>query len=161
MKLLVKSSDGFHTVIIDECDSYLSKWKWHLGTDGSVARNRRNGQERRIHRIIMGAKKGEYVDHINHNPLDNRRENLRICTNQENNWNKPPTAGKKYKGTSRNPASKKNPWCAFIKKDYKSLYLGSFKTEEMAALEYNKFAKELFGEFAYLNAVPTGGDYEG
>ena len=46
-----------------------------------------NKDKKYFHRLILNAKKGEVVDHINHNTLDNKKENLRICTNQENAFN--------------------------------------------------------------------------
>lgn len=147
MKLLSLSNSEEKCILDDEDFEIYSQWKWMLGTDGSVTRNRRK-KERRLHRIIMNAKKGEYVDHINRNRLDNRKENLRICTNQQNNYNRGPSKGK-FKGPSWNKNAQK--WASYIKKDSKTIYLGLFLTEEEAAHAYDTKAKELFGEFAYLN----------
>jgi hypothetical protein len=95
------------------------------------------------------------VDHINHNPLDNRKENLRICTRRENSRNR--TKGKfikrpssRYKGVSFD--KKLNKWIAAIGLDT-MIYIGCFTTEEDAAFAYNIKAKEIFGEFACLNEV--------
>ena len=110
-----------------------------------------DGKRLSMHRLVTNAPKRMLVDHINHNGLDNRKPNLRLCTHQQNQRNKRPQRGgsSKYKGVS---------WCksrmkfrAMIWNNGKSIYLGSFESEIDAAKAYDKKAKELFGEFAYLN----------
>lgn len=103
-----------------------------------------------LHRYITKAPDGMQVDHINGNRLDNRSKNLRICTNQQNNWNKGPRKGK-YKGVHWSKTHKR--WVAQITENYKTRHLGHFMTAEAAALAYNAAAKELHGEYAYLNKV--------
>ena len=110
-----------------------------------------------IHRLIMEAPSGKIVDHINHDIYDNRRVNLRICNNSENIMNSristKSTTG--YKGVSIDKGNTKRIYYAAIMKNYKKYFLGSFYTAEEAALAYDKKARELFGEFAYLN-FPNG-----
>ena len=117
-----------------------------------------------LHRFIMNTPKGMAVDHINHNGLDNRKKNLRNCTHAENCRNvrkKPINDSSKFKGVSYAPRSSCNvndlskPWIAQIRLDYKTHYIGSFPTPEEAALEYDRKALELHGEFAHLN-FPDG-----
>jgi hypothetical protein len=109
----------------------------------------------RLHRLayLCAHKKWpDQIDHINGDKTDNRIENLRNCTVQENNFNKESTGGKsKYKGVYLEKA--RNLWCASICASGKRSYLGRFKTEKEAALAYNVKAIELHGEFAYLNEV--------
>lgn len=106
-----------------------------------------------MHRLIMNTPEGMLVDHINHDCLDNRKSNLRICTHAENARNKRPVIGtSKYKGVYWDKTNKK--WEAHIRKGKDVKYLGQFKCEKKAALAYNEKAKELFGEFAYLNTTP-------
>ena len=93
----------------------------------------------RIHRMIMKAKPGEIVDHINGNPLDNRKENLRITTSLVNNQNarkRKDGVTSKHKGVSWCKSSKK--WKAQIQINKKKKSLGSYKTEIEAAIAYNK-----------------------
>lgn len=105
----------------------------------------------KMHRLILGLTNPDIkVDHINRNPLDNRKSNLRICTSQENNCNTPPRHSG-YKGVQKDY----NRWVARITKDGKQITIGRFDTSEEAALAYNEKAKELFGEFAYLNNINT------
>ena len=109
-------------------------------------------------RLIMGNPENMYVDHKNHNTLDNRKENLRICTNAQNNWNQKKSETKlQYKGIHYDPRSKaiKHPFQARIRFNNKLLLIGSFATDVEAALAYDKKALELFGEFACIN-FPNG-----
>jgi len=110
-------------------------------------------------RVLMKAPPGMVVDHINHNTLDNRKANLRICTSAENARN---TRGHrvrvaKYKGVCfmRRRAHLSTPWCAQINHKYRVMNLGYYATEEEAAQVYNDKAVELFGEFAHLNKIPS------
>ncbi|WP_394805346.1 HNH endonuclease signature motif containing protein [Rhodococcus qingshengii] len=79
-------------VLIDRADLKLvSAYKWHIGSTGyAVWRGNQNGKKItvRMHRLITGCPSGLIVDHINHNRLDNRRKNLRICTQTENMRNR-------------------------------------------------------------------------
>lgn len=102
-----------------------------------------------LHRVIMGAKKGEFVDHINHNGLDCRRSNMRIATATQNQGNrrKPKGTASNYKGIYRD--NKK--WAAQVCFMGKKRCLGTFLTQEEAARAYDVAARELFGEFALTN----------
>lgn len=115
------------------------------------AMSRTNGKAVKMHRIITNAQRGEYVDHIDGNPLNNVIENLRICKKQQNEYNtkirSDNTSG--FKGVSFSKKRKK--YRAYITRDGKQYYLGYFNTKEEAAEAYNEKAKELFGNFARLN----------
>jgi hypothetical protein len=108
----------------------------------------------RMHRWILGlTNPTQIVDHKNGDGLDNRRANLRLCTTQTNAMNQ--RAGRKnktsrYKGVSKH---KDGGWSALICHNYKSQYLGYFKSEIDAARAYDRKALELFGEFARINGV--------
>lgn len=119
------------------------------------------GTKPKLHRLIMSRvlgrelKRSEIVDHINHNGLDNRRENLRIVTHSQNMQNSRTKArgGKAsiYKGVT---LTRSGRWLTYIgsaRGKVKREYLGRYDTEEEAALAYDKKAKELFGEYANLN----------
>jgi len=104
-----------------------------------------------MHRVIMGVKKGLFIDHINSDGLDNRKANLRICTmtqnNQHNQGNR--NSSSKFTGVCWQKVSKK--WVAHIGHGRKIIHLGSLESEVLAAKAFDDKASELRGEFAYLN----------
>ena len=100
---------------------------------------------------VYGEWPKDQIDHINNIRDDNRLCNLREATNSENQFNRKNISGfsSKYKGVSFHSRDQK--WVACIGSNYKVIYLGRFDDEEEAALAYDEKAKELFGEYAYLN----------
>ena len=105
-----------------------------------------------FHRIILNLENELlFVDHINHNTLDNRKNNLRICSKQQNAFNqKKKSKINKYKGIKK---ESKTTYSARIKYNYIEYYLGSYSSQTEAAIAYNLAALEFFGEFAYLNDI--------
>ena len=101
-----------------------------------------------LHRYIMGiTDPSVVVDHINGNTLDNRKENLRVCTVAENNCNRTNKRNSTgYKGV-RKDGSKEKPYTARIQHKRKVYLLGSFASPEEAHEAYCAKAKELHGEF--------------
>jgi hypothetical protein len=107
-----------------------------------------------LHRLIMNAQPGQIVDHIDRNPLNCRRSNLRVVTYRQNIWNNGPQVGKtsRFKGVCF--CSHNQKFKAQIRHGKRRFWLGYFASEEDAARAYNAKAGELKGEFAYLNDVP-------
>lgn len=103
--------------------------------------------------FILDLEPGILIDHIDRNPFNNQKSNFRICDHQQNNFNKGPYDGRRYKGVSY--YKRDNTWSAQITKTYKKYHIGYFDTEIEAAKAYDKYAKELHGEFAYLNFPET------
>jgi hypothetical protein len=145
---------------IDDADWLcIAEWsdRFYLASDGYAA-STQNGRPMIVHRKIMGLYHydGKYVDHIDGNKLNNRRYNLRVCTNQQNCSGKINTVKRakiksKYKGVAWDKPT--NKWRAQVGYKYLILYLGVHATEELAAVAYNQKASELFGEFARLNQI--------
>lgn len=146
-------------VIIDDMDADLLYTTWCISPSGYVYTKKFN-KSVYLHRIILSRKLGrqlngrkETTDHINGNKCDNRRENIRLATNTQNNWNtRPKKNGRsKYKGVCWHEG--KQSWMVFIRNGVKRIYLGIFKKEDeiKAAKCYDRAAKEFHGEFAYLN----------
>lgn len=150
-------------VLFDDEDlDKVSQYRWYAFWDGFnwYARTNNNGKSLVMHRIIMDALPTDTVDHKKHysDHIDNRKNNLRICTLAENSFNRRKQKlyrGKKvtsfYKGVSRDKSF--GGWMARITKNNKQIFLGSFKFEIDAAEAYDKAALELFGEFANINEV--------
>lgn len=149
-----KRGKGKYTLVDDEDFERVKDYSWSLLRGGYV-RSNIGSRTIYLHRVIMLVREDEMVDHKNHNKLDNRKQNLRICTQSQNLANKrvknltKNTSG--YKGVNWHFASKK--WMARVQQNKKQIYLGLFNDIKKAALAYNKKAMELYGEFAYLNKI--------
>lgn len=146
-------SNGIIQIDEDDLDM-VSKVRWRVHKNGYVTSLYRTGNKARmvrLHRLIMELPEGMQVDHINHDKLDNRKYNLRVCTQQQNSANARKTTRKttsKYKGIHY--YKKCNLWRASISKTH----LGYFKTELEAKEAYDKAASKLFGEFFYQTPLP-------
>lgn len=152
-------SQGKFAIVDADDYAWLAQWKWSYNK-GYAIRNkyseRVGGKVRaegiRMHREILSAPKGMQVDHVDGNGLNNTRENLRICSSQQNNRNRKAVEGtSKFKGVTVYCPGEK--WFAQIWVNKKSIFLGYFKDEKEAARAYNEAAKKHFGEFARLNEV--------
>lgn len=139
------------TVLVDDDDyEKLMEYRWNFS--GRYARRTYYNKGKYVsvlmHAFIMNTPKGMVTDHVNRNRRDNRKSNLRICTQRENSWNKSPSyKTSKYLGVGWN--KQRNKWRARI--DGKDV--GLFETEKEAAKKYNQKAKELHGKYAWLNDV--------
>lgn len=152
MKIIALTKSRFS--IVDDSDyEALVANKWCASECGKnfYAVSRINGKVVHMHRFLESPPPGMLVDHINGNTLDNRRENLRVCTKQQNCANQAAkitnTSG--FKGVYWNPSI--NKWCSQIMVKYKKIHLGVFVKAEDAADAYDLAAKKHFGEFANTN----------
>lgn len=139
--------------IVDAADfEWLSKYRWYALWSGAIfyAGRKEHGESVRMHREIMRPPKGMVVHHVNSNGLDNRRANLRVCTQADNIRSIGPQAGSsRYKGVWHDRPYDK--WVAGITVGHKTTYLGRFDSEVEAAKARDRKAFELWGPFAYLN----------
>tara|TARA_R110000868_G_scaffold155942_1_gene382579 strand:+ start:223 stop:747 length:525 start_codon:yes stop_codon:yes gene_type:complete len=153
--------------LIDDIDyDNIKHITWHVALDGYVKGTKKGTRKRlQLHRFILDAPKGTMVDHRDRNPLNNKRDNLRFCTNSQSNCNRRAHGRSKYLGVviksqkikyeSKRSGTKfyvgKPRILAYINTSEKQLYLGVFKTEEDAARAYDAAARIHHGEFANLN----------
>tara|TARA_R110001583_G_C5453918_1_gene391184 strand:+ start:64 stop:663 length:600 start_codon:yes stop_codon:yes gene_type:complete len=184
-------SDKFALIDEEDYEKVVEAIKYKNGKPGKWYANNVNpkygdytyafdGPRRKsIHRIVMGNPEGMDIDHINGDRLDNRKENLRVCTRSQNSQNKKLRSNSKsgFKGVRHRPEHKKKytskktgetyvivsknkkPYQAYIRPPQsRSIKLGCYATAEEAARVYDKKAIELFGEFAYLNFPEEAGE---
>ncbi len=157
MKQIPLSRGGF-TIVDDEDFKELGQYKWRTDTKSSyVVRNvRAGGRVPRIymHKLILNPPENLFTDHINHDKLDNRRGNLRVCTTSQNGANRlkqSKVSSSRFKGVTWHKRDR--VWQAVLKHKGKNIFLGYFDNEVEAASKYNLAAREMFGEFAYLNTL--------
>ena len=136
--------------LVDDCDyEDLSKFTWRAmsGKYPYPCRSITGGTVL-MHREIMRPGSDTMVDHINGNRLDNRRENLRLCSRTQNGQNRCKGKNNKsgIKGAYYRPDRGK--WASYITVNKEKIFLGYFETKEMAGGAYERAAKLYFGEFA-------------
>lgn len=157
MKRIPLTQGLFATV--DDCDyDELAKHKWCAHWEGTTCYARRDDMSEwkegrrkviRMHRHIMNAPSDMLVDHVNHDGLDNRRSNLRLCTKGQNGWNrkgpqKNSTTG--YRGVFWHKGA--NKYMAQTRCEGKVIYIGLYPTAIEASRAFEATARKLFGEFA-------------
>jgi hypothetical protein len=158
--------NGFEAIVdIDDFDR-LSKLTWHMAkttnskigyvtyTINNYDEIKRTCQSIRMHRLVMNVTDPKIqVDHINNNPLDNRKCNLRLCNAAQNARNtkfrSTNTTG--YKGVFLQKRSGRYTSSIGVNKE--RYYLGIYNTPEQAALAYNEASRKYHGEYGYINKI--------
>ena len=157
---------GKFALVDDEDYDYLMQWKWQgkkWKNDNTIYAARTVHKSKKfnitkdswtsIHRTVMKCTPfdGVIIDHKDGNGLNNQKNNLRFCTQTQNQRNRKCKKQKSslYKGVSYR--SDNDQWRAYICVDTKTINLGQFKKQEDAAMAYDLAAKKYFGEFANLN----------
>lgn len=135
--------------LVDPDDRALvARYRWYELRRGHTTYAMANGRRwLSMHRLIIRAPKGIEVDHVDGDGLNNRRYNLRLATRSQQLMNRRGWGKSRFKGVC--PSGRK--WQAYITKDHVDYRLGSFDTEEEAALAYDRAALQLHGEYARLN----------
>lgn len=145
----VPLNDGHFAIVDDEDYEVLSRFKWHVVKDDK-GKYLYAITKIRMHRFVLNVPSGMFVDHINGDTLDNRKSNLRICTNAENQQNTKSRGGSsRYKGVSYQ--RKTGKWMAAFIANKVHYYCGLFNNEEDAALAVDKKRAEVMGHFASRN----------
>jgi hypothetical protein len=155
MTLEIPLSKKQIAIVDDDMYDYLMRWKWNAtlrpSGDGYYAVTRLDGEKNHtpMHHLIVDVPEGMEVDHKDGNGLNNVRDNLRLCTHQQNLFNRrknrSSTTG--YKGVTQH----RGKFQAQIGLHGKNIYLGIYPTAKEAHEVYIAKAKELFGDFANIN----------
>lgn len=149
----IKLTKGKFAIVDDRDFSYLSQWKWYAGEGqggcyaqrSSVNKNTKSGRSIILmHRVILCAGKGEYIDHQNHNTLDNTRQNLSKGSSRDNQRNQKlfssNTTG--FQGLWYDKNRKR--WRATIGVNNKDVFIGRYKDKE-DAIKARKEAEIKYG----------------
>lgn len=143
--------------LLDHSDAVVaSRYKWVLNDKGYAVSSFPKNKKVRLHRFIMNPNNGVEIDHKNGDRSDNRRLNLRECSTNQNRANSKRRSHNKasqFKGV-RNNNNSPNQWMARASFHRKQVNIGYFKTEIEAAIAYNRWASQAWGEFARLNPIP-------
>lgn len=154
-RIEVKSKGSIFFAEISDCDyNLVSAYNWILDTPGYPSTKIKmpcgHYESVTMHKLIMGRGKNRMsVDHIDRNKLNNQRENLRFCTQQQNILNR----GMQKNNTSgfRGVKMNRNFIVAQIRVGGKTIHIGTFKTKKDAAIAYDKVAIQYHGEYAMTN----------
>lgn len=145
IKLKGKYGEGKYTLVSDEDYNFVKKLSLYVN-EGYVKTYYR-GRHRKVHQLLVG----KNYDHINRDKLDNRRENLRKATQNQQNANKGFRKNESgYIGVYPDKSTK-GSHKAMISVNGKMTHIGNFPTSHLAALARDLWAKDLFGDFATLN----------
>jgi hypothetical protein len=133
--------------IIDTEDFHFVKmYKWHLDGKGYVS-TFNNKKYQSLHRLILNPEKNKVVDHINRNILDNRKNNLRICSQSENARNKGICSDNSSGVTGVGWSKEKNMWRSYIGINHKNIHIGYYNNKEDAIKARKDMELKHFGEF--------------
>lgn len=142
--------DNKNNMCIIDADDYdrVSQYYWSKYSENYFC-SCVNGTKEWLHRFIMNAQQGEYVDHINNDYDDYRKSNLRICNNAENNRNRwlqsNNTSG--YPGVSW--SKREQRWRSRIKVNGHEIHLGYFINKDDAIKAKQLAEDKYFGDFSY------------
>ena len=137
--------NGIQFIIDDEdYDKYVKNKSFQQNVNGYV-----NCNNKGLHRIIMNMNDSKkHIDHIDGNPLNNQKSNLRIATPLQNSYNKKVYKNNKSGYTGVHFYKPLNKYMAYIKSDNKRKHLGYYKTLEEAYNAYVRASQELHGDFS-------------
>jgi hypothetical protein len=149
--------------IVDDADyeRVIAAGPWHVRPDkgtfyaSHTMPRGTDGKQKTIalHRFLLGiADPKTKVDHWDGDGLNNRRNNLRVATSQQNSANHRRRGGR-FHGVALHSGGK---WQAHIRVNRKLIHLGTFTDKVQAALAYDEAAREHFGEFANTNFTKEG-----
>jgi len=143
------AKDGY--AVVDREYGYLGQYKWSLASSGYPRGHTLTKKAVYLHHVILeSAGQGLMIDHIDGDPKNNRRNNLRFVTQSQNQRNSKKRNSKyKYKGVYHSGSS----WCASVAVHGKKYYISGLTSEEEAALAYNELSLRHHGEYGRPNQI--------
>ena len=155
----ITSTNGYKILIDKDMEAEARKRKWSVvkNRDGLVSVIDPDGNY--LHHLVMGNADGMEVDHINLDRLDNRRENLRIVTHQQNQCNQPLQKNNTSGAAGVSFYSPRGKFRARIKASQRDIHLGYYQTFEEAVQARNVGMECMFGEYGRYNDVPDAPDW--
>ena len=155
MKTIPVSNGKAYAVVSDQDYNLVARFNWFLTGNGYAFRwLPRNGSKTKhsimMHRFILRAQSDQEIDHINKNKLDNTRENIRFASRGQNQQNVI-----RHNGSSQFKGVRKyyRKWTARITVEKHEINLGSFDSEQLAAIAYNDAARKFYGNKCFVNAT--------
>ncbi len=154
----IKLGNGLFSLIDDRDLISVSKFNWYTSESkkGKFYVKRLESPQIYLHRFLMDSPEGKQIDHINGNRLDNRKSNLRMVSQTQNNYNSIKRIGttSKFKGVFYDKSGKRiKRWTTQGRILGKKTFLGRYLTQEEAAKTYDTFALKHYGEFAKTNFI--------
>lgn len=148
-KIAIVDDGDYDNLVHHEWSAYSNGYGWY-------ARATINGKTVTMHRFVLDYYGTLETDHINGNGLDNRRNNLRLATTAENQFNRGPQKNNASgcKGIDWYP--RHQAWRARIQAYKRPIFLGYYPSLNDAASAYREAAAKFHGEFARTNSEPTG-----
>jgi len=157
MTQAIRLRGGAMTYLDDADYDRAQAYRWHKTSNGYVAGSVvEQGARKRVylHRWLLDAQPGQLVDHIDGNPLNNRRSNLRLATRSQNQANRRRnrSSRSRYKGVTWH--TRQQRWMARLQVNGRRITIGYYADPLQAAYEYDAFARTYFGEYARVNFPP-------
>ena len=152
MILCDKQGNEKARVLIDIKDvDKVKQFKWYFGKNGYCCSKCKATNNRLVylHRFIIDSSYDKVVDHIDGNKLNNKRNNLRECTRQNNSMNIGVRKNNQSGCTGVSYDKTRNKWMVCIVYNYKTIHLGRFKTLERAKQVRKKAEIKYFGDYRY------------
>ena len=131
----------------------IKDYCWNEDNNGYMSTHINKNEVIYMHRLVMNAKKGEIIDHKEHNKRDNRKSKLRVGTQSNNMMNTSPRKDNTSGVIGVSLDKRNNRWVAEIMVDKNKINLGSYKTKEEAANKRLEAENKYFGNWSYKNSI--------
>jgi hypothetical protein len=149
---VIPLTNSYYFAIVDDEDYEVARQRnWYaVRRHVSIYAKTNDGSDIYLHRHILQLEDNDIVDHKNRCGLDCRRQNMRPATYQQNLINALKPQGENGSGY-RGVTAARQLWCARIRVNNNTIYLGTYEDPADAARAYDIAAKEHHGDFAVLN----------